>query len=393
MNTIEMTNDYITPTYNRLDVVIQKAEGCTLTDEDGKTYLDFTAGIGVNSLGYNHKKWVEATQNQLSQLQHVSNLYYTKPAAELAGKLCQKTGMQHVLFVNSGAESNEVAIKTARKYGHETHKDKHKILTLKNSFHGRTVTTLSATGQDVFHKYFDPFTEGFDFIDANEPTQIIDKADDTVCAIMIEAIQGEGGVVPLDTEFTEAVSKVCQEKDILLIIDEVQTGIGRTGTLFAYEQLGLKPDIVTSAKGLGNGLPIGAVLFGEKVADTLKAGDHGSTFGGNPVATAGANIVMDTLTEEFLDQVKEKGEYLKAQLEAIDEVAAVSGLGLMLGISLKSQSVKDVMLKAKEEGIMCLTAKGKLRLLPPLIVTRSEIDEAVACLKHILTVKEKEAIT
>ncbi|GAA0484786.1 aspartate aminotransferase family protein [Alkalibacterium indicireducens] len=393
MNTIEMTNDYITPTYNRLDVVIQKAEGCTLTDEDGKTYLDFTAGIGVNSLGYNHKKWVEATQNQLSQLQHVSNLYYTKPAAELAGKLCQKTGMQHVLFVNSGAESNEVAIKTARKYGHETHKDKHKILTLKNSFHGRTVTTLSATGQDIFHKYFDPFTEGFDFIDADEPKQLLDKADDTVCAIMIEAIQGEGGVVPLDTEFTEAVSKVCQEKDILLIIDEVQTGIGRIGTLFAYEQLGLKPDIVTSAKGLGNGLPIGAVLFGEKVADTLKAGDHGSTFGGNPVATAGANIVIDTLTEEFLDQVKEKGEYLKAQLEAIDEVAAVSGLGLMLGISLKSQSVKDVMLKAKEEGIMCLTAKDKLRLLPPLIVTRSEIDEAVACLKHILTVKEKETIT
>jgi acetylornithine/N-succinyldiaminopimelate aminotransferase len=393
MNTIEMTNDYITPTYNRLDVVIQKAEACTLTDEDGKNYLDFTAGIGVNSLGYNHKKWVEATQNQLSQLQHVSNLYYTKPAAELAGKLCQKTGMQHVLFVNSGAESNEVAIKTARKYGHETHKDKHKILTLKNSFHGRTVTTLSATGQDVFHKYFDPFTEGFDFIDANEPTQIIDKADDTVCAILIEAIQGEGGVVPLNPEFTEAVSKVCQKKDILLIIDEVQTGIGRTGTLFAYEQLGLKPDIVTSAKGLGNGLPIGAVLFGEKVADTLKAGDHGSTFGGNPVATAGANIVIDTLTEEFLDQVKEKGEYLKAQLEAIDEVAAVSGLGLMLGISLKTQTAKDIMMKAKEEGIMCLTAKDKLRLLPPLIVTRSEIDEAVACLKHILTVKEKEAIT
>lgn len=393
MNTIEMTNDYITPTYNRLDVVIQKAEGCTLTDEDGKTYLDFTAGIGVNSLGYNHKKWVEATQNQLSQLQHVSNFYYTKPAAELAGKLCQKTGMQHVLFVNSGAESNEVAIKTARKYGHETHKDKHKILTLKNSFHGRTVTTLSATGQDVFHKYFDPFTEGFDFIDANEPTQIMDKADDTVCAILIEGIQGEGGVVPLNPEFTEAVSKVCQEKDILLIIDEVQTGIGRTGTLFAYEQMGLKPDIVTSAKGLGNGLPIGAVLFGEKVADTLKAGDHGSTFGGNPVATAGANIVMDTLTEEFLDQVKEKGEYLKAQLEAIDEVAAVSGLGLMLGISLKTQTAKDIMMKAKEEGIMCLTAKDKIRLLPPLIVTRSEIDEAVACLKHILTVKEKEAIT
>ena len=393
MNTIEMTNDYITPTYNRLDVVIQKAEGCTLTDEDGKNYLDFTAGIGVNSLGYNHKKWVEATQNQLSQLQHVSNFYYTKPAAELAGKLCQKTGMQHVLFVNSGAESNEVAIKTARKYGHETHKDKHKILTLKNSFHGRTVTTLSATGQDVFHKYFDPFTEGFDFIDADEPKQLLDKVDDTVCAIMIEAIQGEGGVVPLNPEFTEAVSKVCQEKDILLIVDEVQTGIGRTGTLFAYEQLGLKPDIVTSAKGLGNGLPIGAVLFGEKVANTLKAGDHGSTFGGNPVATAGANIVMDTLTEEFLDQVKEKGEYLKAQLEAIDEVAAVSGLGLMLGISLKTQTAKDIMMKAKEEGIMCLIAKDKLRLLPPLIVTRSEIDEAVACLKHILTVKEKEAIT
>ncbi|GEN51165.1 aspartate aminotransferase family protein [Alkalibacterium pelagium] len=393
MNTIEMTNDYITPTYSRLDVVIQKAEGCTLTDENGQTYLDFTAGIGVNSLGYNHKKWVEATQNQLSQLQHISNLYYTKPAAELAGKLCHKTGMQHVLFVNSGAESNEVAIKTARKYGHETNKEKHKILTLKNSFHGRTVTTLSATGQDVFHKYFDPFTEGFDFIDADEPKQLLDKADDTVCAIMIEAIQGEGGVVPLDPEFTEAVSKVCQEKDILLIVDEVQTGIGRTGTLFAYEQLGLQPDIVTSAKGLGNGLPIGAVLFGEKVAGTLKAGDHGSTFGGNPVATAGANIVIDTLTEEFLDQVKSKGQYLKAQLEAIEEVADVSGLGLMLGISLKSQSAKDVMLKAKEAGIMCLTAKDKLRLLPPLIVTRSEIDEAVACLKHILTVQEKEAIT
>ncbi|OJF92195.1 aspartate aminotransferase family protein [Alkalibacterium sp. 20] len=392
MNTIKLTDTFVTPTYNRLPVVFEKGEGYYLYDQEGKEYLDFTAGIGVNALGYNHPQWITATQKQLGQLQHTSNLYYTEPGAKAAQKLCVQTGMEHVLFVNSGAEANEVAIKVARKYGHATAPEKHEILTLRNSFHGRTLATLSATGQDSFHQHFGPFSEGFDYIETNSVSDLHEKVTDKVCAIMIEIVQGEGGVIPLDVDFIEEIASVCEQKDILLIIDEVQTGMGRTGKLFAYEHYGIKPDIVTCAKGLGNGLPIGAALLGQKVKDVLQPGDHGSTFGGNPVATAGANVVLDSLTEEFLIAVEENSLYLKEQLEALDEVEQVSGLGLMIGVTFKNMTAKDVMLKAKEEGVLFLTAKDKLRLLPPLIIDKKGIDSGIACLKKIVTIHNLEGV-
>lgn len=392
MNTIKATDTFVTPTYNRLPVVMERGEGYYLYDQEGKKYLDFTAGIGVNALGYNHAQWVSATQNQLGQLQHISNLYYTGPAAEVAQKLCVQSGMDHMLFVNSGAESNEVAIKVARKYGHQTAPDKHKILTLKNSFHGRTIATLSATGQDAFHQHFGPFSEGFDYIETNDIGDLHDKVTADVCAIMIEIVQGEGGVIPLDASFIEEIASVCEQKDILLIVDEVQTGMGRTGKLFAYEHYGIEPDIVTCAKGLGNGLPIGGALLGQKVKDVLNPGDHGSTFGGNPVAAAGAKVVLDTLTEEFLNTVENNSVYLKEKLEALDDVEQVTGLGLMIGVAFKNSSAKEVMLKAKEEGVLFLTAKDKLRLLPPLIMDKAGIDLAVACLENILTTQKLEGV-
>lgn len=392
MNTMKATDTFVTPTYNRLPVVMERGEGYYLYDQEGKKYLDFTAGIGVNALGYKHAQWVSATQNQLGQLQHISNLYYTGPAAEVAQKLCVQSGMDHMLFVNSGAESNEVAIKVARKYGHQTAPDKHKILTLKNSFHGRTIATLSATGQDAFHQHFGPFSEGFDYIETNDIGDLHDKVTADVCAIMIEIVQGEGGVIPLDASFIEEIASVCEQKDILLIVDEVQTGMGRTGKLFAYEHYGIEPDIVTCAKGLGNGLPIGGALLGQKVKDVLNPGDHGSTFGGNPVAAAGAKVVLDTLTEEFLNTVENNSVYLKEKLEALDDVEQVTGLGLMIGVAFKNSSAKEVMLKAKEEGVLFLTAKDKLRLLPPLIMDKAGIDLAVACLENILTTQKLEGV-
>ena len=392
MNTMKATDTFVTPTYNRLPVVMERGEGYYLYDQEGKKYLDFTAGIGVNALGYKHAQWVSATQNQLGQLQHISNLYYTGPAAEVAQKLCVQSGMDHMLFVNSGAESNEVAIKVARKYGHQTAPDKHKILTLKNSFHGRTIATLSATGQDAFHQHFGPFSEGFDYIETNDIGDLHDKVTADVCAIMIEIVQGEGGVIPLNAAFIEEIASVCEQKDILLIVDEVQTGMGRTGKLFAYEHYGIEPDIVTCAKGLGNGLPIGAALMGQKVKDVLNPGDHGSTFGGNPVAAAGAKVVLDTLTEEFLNTVENNSVYLKEKLEALDDVEQVTGLGLMIGVAFKNSSAKEVMLKAKEEGVLFLTAKDKLRLLPPLIMDKAGIDLAVACLENILTTQKLEGV-
>lgn len=392
MNSIQVTNDFVTPTYNRIPIVVDKADGYYIYDKNGQKYLDFTAGIGVNALGYNHPKWVGATQEQLQKIQHISNLYYTEPSAQVAQTLCMHTQMEHALFVNSGAESNEVAIKVARKYGHQQSEQKHTILTLTNSFHGRTVTTLAATGQDSFHQFFGPFTEGFDYVEANSIEALHDKVTDQVCAIMIEIVQGEGGVVPLDKEFINEIAGICQEKDILLIVDEVQTGIGRTGKLFAYEHYNIQPDIITAAKGLGNGLPIGAAILGEKVKDVLQPGDHGSTFGGNPVASAGANVVLDTLTEDFLESVQEKSAYLKEELEKLEEVESVSGLGLMIGVTFKQEKAKDIVLKAKEEGVLFLTAKDKLRMLPPLIIDKAAIDEALACLKKILKSEQVEVL-
>lgn len=390
MNSIQLTEEYVTPTYNRMPIVLDKAQGYYIYDQSGQKYLDFTAGIGVNSLGYNHPQWVKATQDQLSKLQHSSNLYYTEPSAEVAQKLCVHTKMAHALFVNSGAESNEVAIKVARKYGHQQNEKKQNILTLTNSFHGRTVTTLSATGQDSFHQFFGPFTKGFDFVEANNIKALNQKITDQVCAIMIEIVQGEGGVVPLNKDFINEIADLCKEKDILLIVDEVQTGIGRTGKVFAYEHYGLKPDIVTAAKGLGNGLPIGVALLGQKVKDVLEVGDHGSTFGGNPVVSAGANVVLDTLSEEFLKQVEDNSTYLKQELESLDEVESISGLGLMIGVTFKHEKAKDIVLRAREEGVLFLTAKDKLRLLPPLIIDKAAIDEAVFCLKKILKKEQME---
>lgn len=387
MNTKEKTDAYVTPTYARVPLTIVKGEGYVLYDDKGKEYIDFTAGIGVNSLGYGHVKWVAETQHQLETLQHMSNLFYTSPSAEAAKKLCSKTGMEHVLFVNSGAESNEVAIKVARKWGHQYSPTKHKILTLKNSFHGRTVTTLSATGQDSFHQHFYPFTEGFDFVEANNSKELLEKVDEDVCAIMIEVVQGEGGVVPLEQSFLETIADITSKQDVLLIIDEVQTGMGRTGKLFSYQHFGLKPDIVTSAKGLGSGLPIGAALLGEKVKDVLQPGDHGTTYGGNPVATAGANVVLDTLDETFLEDVTKNGKLLKEKLEAIEEVKSVSGLGLMIGVEFKTANAKDVLSKAIKEGILFLTAQDRLRLLPPLIIDEAAIEKAISALETILEKK------
>lgn len=391
MSTVDKTNQFVTPTYGRVPLTIVKGEGYTLYDEKGQSYVDFTAGIGVNSLGYNHPEWVKATQDQLATLQHISNLYYTDPSATLAEKLIDKTNMEHVFFVNSGAESNELAIKVARKWGHQQTESKHKILTLENSFHGRTVTTLAATGQEKFHKHFYPFTSGFDYVKANNVEDLNEKMDEDVAAIMIEVVQGEGGIVPLDEEFLQSIQEITTTKEVLLIIDEVQTGIGRTGKFFSYEHYGLKPDIVTSAKGLGGGLPIGAVLFGERVKDVLKTGDHGTTYGGNPVATAGANVVVDTLDDSFLQEVTKKSNELTNKLLEIDGVESVEGLGLMLGITFKGISAKKVLQHAIDEGVLFLTAKDKLRLLPPLIIDEKAIDKAVLAVETILK-KEAEGV-
>lgn len=391
MSTIDKTNQFVTPTYGRVPLTIVKGEGYTLYDEKGQSYVDFTAGIGVNSLGYNHPEWVKATQEQLATLQHMSNLYYTDPSATLAEKLIQKTNMKHVFFVNSGAESNELAIKVARKWGHQHKESKHKILTLENSFHGRTITTLAATGQEKFHKHFNPFTEGFDYVEANNIADLKEKMDEDVAAIMIEVVQGEGGIVPLEEDFLQAIQEITSTKEVLLIIDEVQTGIGRTGKFFSYEHFGLHPDLVTSAKGLGGGLPIGAVFFGERVKDVLETGDHGTTYGGNPVATAGANVVIDTIDEAFLHSVAEKSNQLTEKLLAIEEVESVDGLGLMLGITFKHTSAKKVLQDAIDEGVLFLTAKDKLRLLPPLIIDEEAIDKAVSALEAVLK-KETEGV-
>lgn len=378
---------YVANTYGRFDVAVEKGEGATCYDFDGKKYIDFSSGIGVNSLGFCDKGWTDAVTKQLNTLQHISNLYYTSPCAEAAEILCKRTGMKKVFFSNSGAESNEGAIKCARKYSFTKYGEgRNTVVTLKNSFHGRTVTTLSATGQDVFHNYFFPFTDGFKFTPANDIEAL--KAalnDSSVCALMMELIQGEGGVMPLDIGFVKEAQKLCKEKDILLIIDEVQTGVGRTGELFAFENFGIEPDIVSTAKGIGGGLPLGCVLFGEKTENTLVAGDHATTFGGNPVATAGAKYILNKMDDAFLKQVKEKGEYIKSKLLEMPHVVGCDGMGMMIGVRL-DEGIKaaDIVKKGIENGVLTLTAKVKLRLLPPLNITYAEIDEGLKCIEKAL---------
>lgn len=382
----EQDKKYIMNTYARYDACIVKGKGATCYDINNKEYIDFTSGIGVNSLGFADDAWVEAVTNQAKNLAHISNLYYTLPDVELAKLLCEKTGYSRVFFGNSGAEANEGAIKVARKYSFDKYGEgRNKIVTLVNSFHGRTVTTLSATGQDVFHNYFFPFTEGFAYSKANDFEDFLKVVDDTTCAVMLEYIQGEGGVNALDLYYVKKVFDYCNERDILVIADEVQTGIGRTGKLLCGENFGVKADITTLAKGLGGGLPIGAVLVNEKLEDVLNAGSHGTTFGANPIVCAGALAVLKKVSDEnFLKEVALKGEKIKASLLCSKEVKSISGLGLMIGIELNEKVSSEVLKKCLEKGLMVLTAKTKVRLLPPLTITNDEIVKGLDILWKVL---------
>ena len=378
--------EYVIHSYGRFPVAIEKGKNAVCYDFDGKKYIDMTSGIGVNALGFCDDGWVSAVTAQLTKLQHISNLYYTDPCSKLAEVLCKRTGMKKVFFANGGAEANEGAIKAARKYSFMKYgAGRSKILTLQNSFHGRTVTTLAATGQDVFHNYFFPFTEGFEFI-APGDIEALKAHADGVCAVMMELIQGEGGVLPVDPEYVHAAAKFCAENDILLIVDEVQTGVGRTGSLYCFQQYGIKPDLVTSAKGIGGGLPLAAVLFGEKVENVFTPGDHATTFGGNPVACAGALEIMERLDDGFLAEVTKKGEYIRERVLKMPHVSGVAGMGLMLGIELED-GIKsaDIVKAGIQNGVLLLTAKAKVRLLPPLTITYDDLDEALAALEKTLT--------
>ena len=386
MNTIEKFNGSVMHTYGRYDVVIDSGSGRNAVDENNKTYIDFGSGIGTNSLGYCDEEWADAVCKQVRSIQHTSNYYYTSVQADFADKLCSITGYDKVFFGNSGAEANECAIKIARKYSFDKYgKGRSTIITLVNSFHGRTLATLSATGQDVFHNYFFPFVEGFIHTPANNIDALKAAADDTVCAIMLEFVQGEGGVVKLDEEFVKAVRQICDEKDILMVADEVQTGAGRTGKFLASEHFGVKPDITTMAKGLAGGVPVGACLASEKCSSVLVPGTHGSTFGGNPLACAGGNVVLSRVTSEgFLDEVQKKSEYIFDKLSKTEGVASVSGLGLMIGIELKEKKAADVVKAALDRGLLLLTAKTKVRLLPPLTITYEEIDKGLQIFAELL---------
>lgn len=379
-----LDHSYIAQTYGRYDAVLTDGEPAGFAG-DGKNYIDFGSGIAVNTFGASEPGWADAVSAQAHKLSHTSNYFYTEPQSCLAETLCTRTGMKRVFFSNSGAEANECAIKAARKYSHDKYGDgRATILTLVNSFHGRTITTLSATGQDVFHTDFMPFTPGFVHIPANDIAALEAAATADVCALMLEPVQGEGGVNVLDADYLAAAQKLCTERDILLVLDEVQTGNGRTGTLYAFEQLGLKPDILSTAKGLAGGLPLGATLFGEKVENTLGKGKHGSTFGGNPICCAAANYVLSRLDDAFLGEVKAKAAYLREKLAAMPGVAGVSGLGLMIGITLKEGDAHDVALKCLERGLIVLTAKDKVRLLPPLNISYVDIDCGLAILGEVI---------
>ena len=384
MNTKELDNQYVAHAYGRFDVALTKGQGSTLYDEDGKKYIDFGSGIGVTAFGINDPVWTKAVEEQLHRVQHTSNLYYTAPCAKLAQLLCEKSGMKKVFFGNSGAEANEGTIKFARKYSFDKYgAGRSTIITLVNSFHGRTITTLAATGQDSFHTVFDPFTPGFKYCPANDIEALQAAATDDVCAVLFECVQGEGGVNNLSPTFVSAIAKLAKEKDILIAVDEVQTGNGRTGTYFAYQQYGITPDIVTTAKGLGGGLPIGAVLFGEKLQDTMTPGSHGSTFGGNPVVAAGACSIVERIDDDFLHEVQRKSEKIRTALAKVKGVQSISGMGLMLGIET-DKPAGEVAKACLANGLLILTAKTKLRLLPALNISDAELDEGLEILKGVL---------
>lgn len=384
MNIKELDKEYIANTYGRFPVTLVKGKGSLAIADDGKEYIDMATGIAVNTFGYCDNIWVSAVAEQLMELQHTSNLYFTEPCVKLAQLICEKTGMSKVFFSNSGAEANECAIKVARKYAADKYgKDRNVILTLKNSFHGRTITTLSATGQDVFHNDFLPLTEGFDYVEANNVADLEDKVKSgNVAAIMFELVQGEGGVMPLTQEFVTRIFELSQEYDIITIADEVQTGNGRTGALYAYMNYGVKPDVFSTAKGLGGGLPLGAAVLSQKVQNVLRAGDHGSTFGGNPVCCAGAVSILSRIDDALLAEVKAKSEYIISELSACKGVNSVDGMGLMLGISTV-RPVDDVVKECMEKGVLAIKAKQKLRLLPALNIEWETLKEAVEIIKTV----------
>lgn len=387
-----LDKQYVMQTYARFPVAFDHGSGATLYDVEGKEYIDFSSGIGVNSLGYGSEDWVNAIAQQIVKLGHVSNLFYTAPYIELAQTLAERSGMSNVFFANSGAEANEGMIKLARKYSFDKYgKGRGTILTLRQSFHGRTITTLSATGQDVFHNYFFPFNEGFRYA---EPTMegVAEVAGHDVCAVMLELVQGEGGVRPMDRAFVHDLAVLCAERDWLLLIDEVQTGVGRTGTLFAYQQYGVLPDVVSFAKGIAGGLPFGGMMANEKRREVLTAGTHATTFGGNPVCAAAAKAVLDTLDETFLAQVKEKGDYLRTRIDGLQlpGLGATRGLGLMIGIEVaEGYENKALARKLLDNGLVALTAGGNvLRLLPPMTITKEEMDKGLAILQKTLGAAE-----
>ncbi len=383
-----LDEQYVMHSYGRFPVALDRGQGATVWDVDGREYIDFTAGIGVASLGHADEGWLKAVAGQVAKLAHISNLFYTEPYAKAAQALCTRTGMANVMFGNSGAEANEAMIKLARKWSFDKYgKGRGTVITLHNSFHGRTITTLAATGQDKFHNYFFPFTEGFRYADANDMDSVEAVAGHDVCAVMVELIQGEGGVLPLEKEFVAKVADLCAKRDWLLLIDEVQTGVGRTGTLFAFQQYDIQPDAVSFAKGIAGGLPFGGVMANEKCREVFTPGTHGTTFGGNPIAAAAACHVLDRMDSGFLAQVEEKGAYLRAQIEemGLPCLGRTRGMGLMIGVEVKEGwTNRDLAAKLISSGLLVLTAGPGLRFLPPLTITQEEMDKGLAILKSTL---------
>ena len=388
MSIISVDKQYVANTYNRFPVEIVSGKGSRYVDVNGKSYIDMGSGIGVTAFGIADGVWQAAVIAQLGKVQHTSNLYYTEPCARLAQLLCERTGMKKVFFSNSGAESNECAIKVARKYAAERKgPDHYTIVTLNQSFHGRTLTTLAATGQEHFHQLFQPLTPGFVSVPANDAETLKKTAlESKAAAILIECVQGEGGVLPLDQAFVQEIADFARENDILLMVDEVQTGNGRSGALYSYMNYGIAPDVVSTAKGLSGGLPLGATLLSEKVENVLGFGDHGSTFGGNPVCCAGAISVIERLDEAFLAQVREKSRYVFETLENAPGIEGVDGMGLMIGIRTKAPA-GEIVKKCMARGVLCLTAKTKVRLLPALNIPMEDLKEAVKVIKEVCAQK------
>jgi acetylornithine/N-succinyldiaminopimelate aminotransferase len=375
--------EYVLHSYGRANVAIKSGKGSVATDYDNKQYIDFTSGIGVNVLGYCPENWVKAVTQQLTTVQHICNYYYNDNCTEMAEAVTKAAGMSRVFFCNSGAEANECAIKVARKVGAK--KGKSTIITLVNSFHGRTLTTLAATGQDAFHKLFLPLTDGFKYVEAGNYEALKEALTDDVCAVMLECVQGEGGVLPMSDEYLKQVRKLCDDKDILMLVDEVQTGVGRTGYFFSYQSAEITPDVVTAAKGLGGGLPIGTCLVSEKYKDIFVPGDNGSTFGGNPVVCAGGREIVKTVSNsDFLAEVRAKGVYFKKKLEAMKNVEFVRGKGMMIGISVKGKNAKEILTECAKNGLLVLTAKDLVRFLPPLNISYEEIDKGLEIFNKVI---------